>query len=140
MNQFFVGFGQIEVLLNSHQREAPVYVQLCCETHGSGTPGYHVQEQVIVVSDVQDGVCRYWRKRLSRTELIGGRPFHEAEAKLHVEFAGKVRAAVEKQIVEVYRYRFLEAVVAAPRDLKLLDGEADFLRFDREARSYVPAT
>lgn len=144
---FFVGVGLLEDLVKTHRRRHPMYVELVAERQGSQI-GIHGELQVLIVADVQDGVCRYWRKLVARHELIAGRPTDElrwtAQRSCAAACLEAVKEYVKKEItfgLDDFDYpggHVLAATVAMPRDLRLLDGDTKLLRFNRDVNAFEP--
>ena len=63
---FFVGYGTLEALLQSHEPATPLYAILTSETAPAQFAGAQVVSLVLVVGDVQNGVARQWRRTVGR--------------------------------------------------------------------------
>jgi len=135
---FYVGFGTLEGLLNSHQKDRPIYLELVWMPPAHCGP-IERRHHVIVVTDIQDGVCRYWRQTVAASDFIGGRPFEEAKVEKAMARAEQARLIVEKHIRTLHKFEVQGALVAMPRELRLLDGVTDCLRYDQATDSYTPA-
>ena len=104
---FFVGYGTLDALLQSHEPATPLYAILTSETAPAQFAGAQVVSLVLVVGDVQNGVAR------QAYELL-------------------THALVFAQRVEVHN-----ALIATPPDVRILEGDTDCFHYDTPTDSYI---
>lgn len=121
---FYVAYLDLDALLATHDTAKPIGLVLIAQV-SRGAANVDLEDQVIIVSDVQDGVCRYWCKCLARAQLIGGEPVgSRADYEAKLCGARSSCALVEQLIRTRYALAVEPSVVSMPRDLVLAPGEA----------------
>ncbi len=138
MNEkLFIGYGSLEGLLDSHPTGAPVFISLNEEQGQPGQYGVALHTFALMVSDIRDGHARYCRMVLGRVQTIGGEAFDTGSRERTRRRALSAYRLIEEYIITKHGFAVESAMIALPRDLKLLDGWADFLRYDKEADRFV---
>jgi hypothetical protein len=62
-------------LLNSHEKDAPLYFSVGWQEIG-GVHGIIREKWTACFSDVKDGVCQYYLQTIGYTDKTGGEPFN----------------------------------------------------------------
>ncbi len=138
MNEkLFIGYGSLEGLLDSHPTGAPVFISLNEEQGQPGQYGVALHTFALIVSDIRDGHARYCRIVLGRVQTINGEVFDTGSRERTRQRALSAYRLIEEYIITRHGFTVESAMIAMPRDLKLLDGWADFLRYDKEADRFV---
>ena len=138
MNEkLFIGYGSLEGLLDSHPTGAPVFISLNEEQGQPGQYGIALHTFALIVSDIRDGHARYCRIVLGRVQTINGEVFDTGSRERTRQRALSAYRLIEEYIITRHGFTVESAMIAMPRDLKLLDGWADFLRYDKEADRFV---
>ena len=126
----FIGYGRLEDLLAAHEdREEPFYVEFLVRRF----PGHPIgwAEQTVVVQDFDPkGRVRYCRISLGGYDLLHGQPFDEERARSARDRAKERHAAVLERLASL-GCRIERATIATPKDLVLLDVDADFLHDEK---------
>lgn len=134
----FIGFGTLADLVAALDRAAPV--QADCVTDFSGQNkrlGLTYYKQVIVVSQpAPHGNVLYCRIIVDQYESMNQSPLFHPEQ--HLRRAETAWAVVHAWLVE-QGLTLQRAVVATPRSLKLLEGHADCLHYDKESDTWLRA-
>jgi len=138
MNEkLFIGYGSLEGLLDSHPTGAPVFISLNEEQGQPRQYGVALHTFALIVSDIRDGHARYCRIVLGRVQTINGEVFDTGSRERTRQRALSAYRLIEEYIITRHGFTVESAMIAMPRDLKLLDGWADFLRYDKEADRFV---
>jgi len=74
---------------------------------------------------------------LGRVQTIGSNAFDTGSHERSRQRALSAYRLIEEYIITRHGFPIESAMIAMPRDLKLLDGWADFLRYDKEADRFV---
>ncbi len=134
--KFFVGFGQLEALLASHEKHLPLY----CLLDVNLTPHRaHLQSCIfsLVISDVQDGVARMWRRPVGRlTDMGGDLVKYAQEVKRTRERAQQAYVLVADDLV--FRQKFIvhNGMVAMPPSIHIAEGHTDLFHYDTASDSF----
>ena len=138
MNEkLFIGYGSLAGLLDSHPTGAPLFLSLNEEQGQPGQYGVRLNTFALMVSDIRDGHARYCRMVLGRVQTIGSNAFDTGSRERTRQRALSAYWLIEEYIINRHGFPVESAMIAMPRDLKLLDGWADFLRYDKEADRFV---
>ncbi|MFL6600764.1 MAG: hypothetical protein ACJ8R9_05480 [Steroidobacteraceae bacterium] len=137
---FYVGFATLEELIATHQTELPIYLAAPTETHTTDTVGFSYRHTYLLVSDIQQGVCRYWRMPLGRVSEHCGESMEPELSRKILERALQTEAEVRKVLRARLQCEPQAAVVAFPRDLRYLDGTTNLLRYDPSSSRYISAS
>lgn len=133
----FIGYGSLEGLLDTHPTGTPVFISLNEEQGQPGQYGIALHTFALTVSDIRDGHARYCRMVLGRVQMINGESFDTGSRERTRRRALSAYQLVEEYIITRHGFTIESAMIAMPRDLKLLDGRADFLRYDKEADRFI---
>jgi hypothetical protein len=136
---FYVGFATLEELIATHQAELPIYLATPTETHTTDTVGFTYRDTYLLVSDIQQGLCRYWRMPLGRVSVHGGQSMEPERSQKILERALQTETEARKVLRARAKCEPQAAVVAFPRDLRCLDGTTDLLAYDPSSNRYVAA-
>ena len=135
---FFVGYGTLEALLQSHEAGAPLYAVLASETAPGQFGGAQVVSLVLVVGDVQNGVARQWRRIVGRFSHIAEQPLQSvAQVKRTRERAQQAYELLTHALVFVQRFEVHNALIAAPPDVRILEGDTDCFHYDTPTDSFI---
>ena len=104
---FFVGYGTLDALLQSHEPATPLYAILTSETAPAQFAGAQVVSLVLVVGDVQNGVARQAYELLTHA------------------------------LVFAQRFEVHNALIAPPPDVRILEGDTDCFHYDTLTDSYI---
>jgi hypothetical protein len=135
--QNFIGFGTLEDWLAAIESSQPVNADCIVEPGASDRHGVAVCTQAIVCSQVTErGEVLYARVPVGRYQAFAGETRALFEPERH---AARALAAwtVAQAWLSDQNLTIRRAVVAMPRNLKLLDGHCAFMRYDQAADSYV---
>ena len=135
--RLFIGYSSLEGLLDTHPADAPVFLSLNEEQGPSGHYGIALSTFALTASDIRDDHARYCRMVLGRVQTINGQAFDTGSRERTRQLALSAYHLVEEQIISRYGFTVENAMISLPRDLKLLDGWADFLLYDKAADRYV---
>ena len=132
---FFVGYGTLDALLQSHEPATPLYAILTSETAPAQA---QVVSLVLVVGDVQNGVARQWRRTVGRFSHIAEQPLQSVEqVKRTRERAQQAYELLTHALVFVQRFEVHNALIAAPPDVRILEGDTDCFHYDTSTDSYI---
>lgn len=135
--QFFVGYGQLEALLTTHEQGRPLYAMLASET---ATSQHNVQivNYVLIISDVQDGVGRIWRRRVGRFSRVGEHPLERPEdVKRAHDRANAAYALLVNRLILGQRLQVHNGTIATPKDLTVVEGDTDLFHYDHKTDRFV---
>jgi hypothetical protein len=122
----FIGYGRLEDLIAAHADPSkPFYVEFTVQRTSGDPLGWATE--AVTVQDFDDrGNVRYVRILFGGYHLMGGQPFEEEVAK---KVFARSKDGFERITEHLTANGFTveRAIVAAPRDLILLTGRADFL-------------
>jgi hypothetical protein len=122
----FIGYGRLEDLIAAHADPSqPFYVEFTVQ-RASGNPLGWATECVTVQDFDDRGNVRYCRIVLGGYDLLGGQPFEEDKARRAHSRAKEGLGHITEHLAS-NGFTVERATVAAPRDLVLLNGSADFL-------------
>jgi len=121
----FVGFPQLEHLLETLQEGQPVFA--CSVDEAQHTQDrFWLQRSYIVISQARtDGAVYYCRIKTAAIQYAGSMPLDDDHAERRqraLELWTTVLAYLDGEGIET-----TPAVIAMPRDLALIDGGAEFL-------------
>ena len=141
--QHYVGYLELAELIRTHDPVNPLYLSATSKnTYLVGTAGR--REWFVTVSDIQNGVCRYWLMMTCAAQTFSGETIPgENEADfwdLHEDAAQKIRLYIDEQIHQLPGAQFFavhQALVAVPNELRMLEGKQGFLKFDKAINRYL---
>ena len=131
----FIGYGSLEDWAEAISTHEPVYACPLTEPDKPNAQGMRTDRLVITCSQPDDrGHVHYCRLRVGFLQYIGDTPINQD----HEERKQRLDQAWE--IVETWLrdrgFTIRRAAVAVPVDLKLMDGWAGFLRWDKETKRF----
>jgi hypothetical protein len=138
----FVGYAELTELIKTHMRDLPLYVcGTSLTTHRMGSAG--LREWFITVSDIDDGVCRYWMMQTCSAQTLCGQYVSGQKEEdfwnIQEDALEKIKAYIKEQAIELQGALYFEihqAFVAVPNELQLLKGSTGFFKFDKESMRY----
>lgn len=130
----FIGYGTLEELVK-RQAEAMAhraYASLSRSVDGSNPPSVTMVGQVEIVDD--SGMVHYWRMKLARYVTFDGSAAFPEDLKR----IDQARAGWQLVLdwLQAHDLAPVDAQVAAPKNLRLYEGSADFLRWSSERGWY----
>ena len=135
---FFVGYGTLEALLQSHEPATPLYAILTSETAPAQFAGAQVVSLVLVVGDVQNGVARQWRRTVGRFSHVAEQPLQSVEqVKRTRARAQQAYELLTHALVVAQRFEVHNALIATPPDVRILEGDTDCFHYDTPTDSYI---
>jgi hypothetical protein len=137
-NKDFIGFGTLEDWLEAIDSSCPVQADCVVEQDGTNKPlGLAYYKQVIVVSQPARDSVLYARVVVDRYDSMNGHtPIFDEEK--HLRRSKSAWEVTRTWLIE-HGLTVQRAVVAMPRSLKLLEGHAEFMRYDKESDTYLRA-
>lgn len=126
--EHFVGYATLEAFLVTRERASALYMTQVEEGHLTSDPGVVSRRTYVVVSDVQDGVARFWRYRIGGWLEVGDQPLDPAQAAQLRARAERVKLLLTRAIREEFGLMAQAAMVSFPKTLTLLDGVTGLLR------------
>lgn len=137
MKEYFVGFGSAAEWKSAINQERQVNVAVITEIGPTNKMGLASGTSYLVLSQLRDDEVLYLLVPVTRFQAMGGRPF-EREVDQHAR-RGETAQAIAVAWLDRAGIPHRTAVMATPRNLKLMEGTAEFLHYDKEADSYVMA-
>jgi hypothetical protein len=136
-NGFFVGFHSLEVWQRATATLRPVYAIPIEEPGPVGNHGLQVNDLVVMISQIEpeDAQVYYVRLKVGVLEYLNGSPWGDDNHAERKQRLNQVYELVTAWLAE-HGYTVYEGAVAMPRDLKFLNGWADFLKYDMEKKVY----
>ena len=121
-----IGYSTLEEWCKVVDKDSPVYVCLLQETSPSNVPGLLYKKDVVSCcqADSRENV-HYFRQTL--------RTYTSVDMEENSAIEGW--QIIKEWLVEK-GFTVLEGTVSMPGDLKLLEGYADFLKWDKDKRKY----
>ena len=115
----------------------PVYAALVTQPGSADKYGLRQDHHYLTLAQpvpAEDAV-RYWRYKAGGVMLINGQPFEADRAHQDVARSKSAYDCITAWL-EANDFTIIHGVIAFPRDLMLLDGDADILAYDRDADRY----
>lgn len=136
--EFFIGFDTLEEFLSTHRPENPLHftVRRRCRS-STNTVGYLSCVTYQLISDVQDGMARYWYGIIGQHEELGSQPMSEERLNKIQRRALAANEQVPKFLRKHSGCEVLGAGVSFPEDLQLLDGSTRLFSYDHPSERYV---
>jgi hypothetical protein len=125
--QFFVGYETLEALLSTHEHGVALYLTVMLERRPTRDPQVVARNTYVMATDVQDGVCRYWRCRLGCTGERDGIPLQPEEDERLRQHGEQVKCVLRRAIRRDFDVLVQAAVVSFPVELALLEGSTGLL-------------
>ncbi|MEW6212286.1 MAG: hypothetical protein AB1631_28415 [Acidobacteriota bacterium] len=137
-SNLFIGFSELEKLIESHMKEEPVYSALITQPGKRDQHGIAIDRILIVIEDIHQSRVRYCRLKVGAYQTLNGKPLCGGG---HYERALEAAESAYKIILDWLREQCSNVVegatIAAPDNLVLLEGWAGFLDYDRERETFV---
>ena len=134
MNDQFVGFGTSTDWLQAINRDGPVNVECVTEISGNGSYGIRSATQYVILTQVKDGEVLYFLDPVDRYSTQDSRPMFDEEK--HIQRAKSAFDATLAWLKEQGIFNARRAMVAMPKNLRRLEGTADYMRWNKEADLY----
>lgn len=132
----YIGFADSEKFLEAVERERQINLDV---SRKAGRPdrrfGIAVDCTVLTLSQVQGDEVLYFQHVTHRYQTNGGQVMDLDETK-HVRLARQVLEITQEYLNE-QGVSWRQALLAMPRNYTTLDGDATFLRYDKESQSYL---
>lgn len=134
--QRWLGFNSLDELLSTKPSGDPVFVIQINTTSAHGTMGIEIRRHYVMVQASIFGSIGYMRIPVGVQQMVAGKPLSGSDAvnmlELSKQVVGIVREELSRRGVPI-----VEALFAAPHDLRMLDADPDFVRYDTTTRSFV---
>lgn len=134
----YVGFVTLEELLAAHETGMAIYIATITECRNTDTIGFCYRHTYLQVSDVADGIGRYWRMSMGESPEHCGEPM---DRDLSDRILQRVKTA-EEEVKRLLLGRFdkvFGAVISFPRDLRILEGTTELLIYDPSENRFAAA-
>lgn len=138
IRQVFIGFSSFEGWLSAIDRQRPVNAICLVDAHLANGHGLYAVEHLVEVSQVTEhGDVYFARTAVDRYDSPDGVAplFHEER---HADRAPSGWALTQAWLAE-QGLQVRQAAVSTPRDLKMLEGSAGFMRFDKDTQRWIRA-
>lgn len=131
---FYFSVRRLEALLASHSNGTPVYYDTQIEFAPTISPLSRVR-LFVIASDVADGMGRFCRIHIGSYEAVNGEPMDKKHAD-EVDRRAHDAKVLVGELTRLFGRRAIEGQIALPRDLRLLEGESERLRFNTALGRY----
>jgi hypothetical protein len=130
---YFVGFDRLEHLLAARLTAKHPTALLYANIQATAPPDWVglIQTVWLVVAATHQGDCWYWRMPVAAAPLSGASPNALAEARSALE---AMSTALRSRGLAV-----VEALMALPTNLPLVDGQTAMIEYDPVCRAYRPS-
>ncbi len=125
-NLYFVGMTSIFEFLDSHEKDTPLYFSVGRQEIGA-VHGIIREKWTVCLSNVKEGICRYYLQTIGYTDKINGEPFNREIFDSCRERAENLREQIQSL---KSKYNLVEGCVSFPKDLILLEGSE--IKYDAE--------
>jgi hypothetical protein len=141
----FVGYADLVDLLTDLLPGQDVYILLSYVTQPTDLIPLEYTRSYLTVSAVNPEspyLIRYWRIRIGEIETMRGAPAdpNRPEGRDRLRARGESAEQIVRDLIKSLGFRVVEALMAIPEKLRLLDGSYRFMRYDRETDRFVPMT
>ena len=123
---YFVGLTSVSEFLDSHEKDAPLFYSIGRQEIG-GIHSIIREKWTVCLSDIQNGVCRYYLQTIGYTDKINGEPFNREIFDSCRERAENLREQIQSL---KSKYNLVQGCVSFPKDLILLEGSE--IEYDAE--------
>lgn len=134
----WIGYGRVEQLADNTDPGKTVYIKGTSETQPSGRDGVATRIYSVRVSHLTPEAVHYVEIRTGRILMHANGPFEEEDA-----IKAQQRTDDAEELVAAWLrskgFRVINAIIAEPKDIKLLSGGAHFMKFDEETGRIVAA-
>lgn len=128
---YFVGLTSAAKFLDSHEKDTALFYSIGRQEIG-GIHGIIREKWTVCLSDIQNGICRYYLQTIGYTDKINGEPFNR-------EIFESCRARAEdlrEQIKSLKsKYKLVQGGVSFPKDLILLEGSE--IKYDKQSNHFL---
>lgn len=128
---YFVGLTSVSEFLLSHEKDAPLFYSIGRQEIG-GIHGIIREKWTFCLSDLSNGICRYYLQTIGYTDKINGEPFNRESFDSCREQAEKLREQIQSL---KSKYNVLQGGVSFPKDLILLEGSE--IGYDAENNRFL---
>lgn len=131
----FIGYPTVEELLAAVFPNRTAYALNFTHQHlKSGSPTLHTQ--AVIVQFVEAGLVHYCRIRVGDYGTLDGVPFGASATASEVQKQGETALSLIRDFLTEQGCTLKPGLVAMPKDLIWLEGDADFLGYNRETRQF----
>lgn len=134
----WIGYGSVEQLAEQIDPGKTVYVKGTTETHASDASGIAIKIFSVRISHLTPEAVHYVEIRTGRITMHAQGPFSEEDAQ-----KAQARTGDAEQIIMAWLkskgFNVINAIIAEPKDIKLLNGGAHCMRYDEETGRIVAA-
>lgn len=135
----YVGYGSAEAWLRDHPIGIKVNVDTITEEH-SGSSGLGHAYTWLVLSYHEQGTdeVSYLQVKIDGWQTVNGKPFAQSEAealKIHQRRAESALGAAQDWLTS-QGVPFRRSVIAMPRDTKILEGDASWLKYHKDSDEF----
>lgn len=137
---YFVGLTSVSEFLDSHEKDAPLFYSIGRQEIG-GIHSIIREKWTFCLSDIQNGVCRYYLQTIGYTDKINGEPFNREIFDSCRERAEDLRGQIKSL---KSKYNLVQGGVSFPKDLILIEGneigynaESNCLLFDDKTKARI---
>lgn len=117
-NLYYVGLTSVSEFLDSHEKDQPLFYSIGRQEIG-GIYGIIREKWTVCLSDLSNGVCRYYLQTIGYTDKINGEPFNREIFDSCRERAENLREQIQSLKL---KYNLVQGCVSFPKDLILLEG------------------
>lgn len=139
MSNLFLGYSDLDELLAHYPySSSALYCMLITESGPADSKfGVSLDRTKVIVQLVDQGLVRYWQMHLGAVQMVAGSPLSDERAE---KVQARARSAYEliKERLQARGIIPEHALVAMPKNLKQLDGQASFLRYHKESDQFLP--
>jgi len=133
-DNIFVGFGTAQAWLSSIDPERPVNMG-CPRRVEIGKMGIGLVTTELVLSQFKDGEVLYLLRVVDRYQSFDGEAVDRDDEKHSRRQESALEAA--RAWAKPLGLQLREAVVNVPKDIRLMEGEMEFLQFDKSLDKYI---
>lgn len=140
MSKPFVGFGRSSDWLTEVDRSLPVNAECVEEAGRAGKYGMSVTSVQIVVSQVNNGEVLYFMCQVDEYVTINGQIMGSGKEEESHQRRAKTAYDLTLAWLSAARIYTRKAIIATPKNYKMLRGVQTYMKYDKESDSYVPVT
>jgi hypothetical protein len=139
MDRHFVGIANLSDLLDSHKPGEPLYAVVLEQTvAASRAMGVQGREYILVVTDIEDSVARYWRFRVGYSQWVGNTELSKGATEEAFDRGESLLECIEHLATE-QGISIIRGTVAMPKDYVYLYGRTNKVRFVKDENKYILA-
>ena len=128
---YFVGLTSVSEFLLSHEKDQPLFYSIGRQEIG-GIHGIIREKWTFCLSNIQNGICRYYLQTIGYTDKINGEPFNRETFDSCRSRAENLREQIKSL---KSKYNLMQGSVSFPKDLILLEGSE--IEYDAESNSFL---